>query len=171
MNEARSLMICDVCSSTYLWMVWCWFVWLGLTLGFWFQVGSHSCCQGDSGARGKKPLLFYLRPSPFCDHPKKKKKKSSISIFLLLHFLLSYCWKSFLNTRTDWITCKGLCWTLSVCHSPILNPPGLLHFGTSFQSADFFCPVLVHGMTRGIKTGLFVLHSSVALCSISSQVI
>lgn len=84
----RSLMICDVCSSTYLWMVWCWFVWLGLTLGFWFQVGSHSCCQGDSGARGKKPLLFYLRPSPFCDHPKKSQKHQHLSVITLFAQLL-----------------------------------------------------------------------------------
>lgn len=37
-------------------------VYLGLTLGFWFQVGSHSCRQGDSGSRGKTPLpsLFEL---------------------------------------------------------------------------------------------------------------
>lgn len=38
------------------------FVQLGLIGGFWFQVGSHPCRQGDSGARGKtsSPLLTHV---------------------------------------------------------------------------------------------------------------
>lgn len=89
------------------------FVQLGLIGGFWFQVGSHPCRQGDSGARGK------TSSPPMCDHPhikfgiyvsslfvidlKKKKKRLvvslqpslflfviEISMFVEIHVFLSY---------------------------------------------------------------------------------
>lgn len=52
---------------------------LGLTLGFRFQVGSHSCRQGDSGPRGKKkPPLFHLSLCPFVIIQKSKHLELSV---------------------------------------------------------------------------------------------
>lgn len=67
-------------------------VYLGLTLGFWFQVGSHSCRQGDSGSRGKTPppLFVWIRVRSFCcDHPKSQ--NFEIFLSLLCRWARCFC--------------------------------------------------------------------------------
>lgn len=57
------------------------FVWrIRLTHGFWFQVDSDPCRQGDSGARGKKPLPFHSAPPTFCHHPQSKHQSHSVVV-------------------------------------------------------------------------------------------
>lgn len=53
LNHVESRMTEWCLISTELWEGWVAFVSQGLIGGFWFQVGSHPCRQGDSGAGGK----------------------------------------------------------------------------------------------------------------------
>lgn len=149
-----------------------WFVLLGLTLGFWFQVGSHSCCQGDSGARGKKPLLFYLRPSPFCDHPKKK----SINIFLLLHF----CSVTAENVEMLFVLREliesdlRVCVELSVFVTVPFDSTRFVALWHQSESADIVVLSRCMAWHTGWDTTVWslVLHCRAALCSsVRSQII
>lgn len=110
-------------------------VYLRLTLGFWFQVGSHSCRQGDSGSRGKNP------PSPLFELESAhsaviipKSKLWDISVIALSLSSLFLCESTFVAI-ISWFSqhlFKGL--GLSVCMRGG-RETGLGGFSNSFNTA------------------------------------
>lgn len=78
--------------------VWLLLCKLGLIWGFWFQVGSHSCRQGDSGARGKNwPPSFLLLNVKNPPYPCVIIHKSNWDLFVvsLCYSLIKKMWSHF----------------------------------------------------------------------------